>query len=63
MREESSDQKLKNLERPNHPPTRLSPLVPDGVFAIEGTELLRVRLTGKTLELLWWDDPRVFLRD
>jgi len=53
------------LERPNRPTARLSPLTQDGIFAIEGNELLRVRLTGKTLELLWWEDPnpRVFVRD
>jgi len=53
------------LERPNRPRARLTPLTADGVFAIEGSELLRARLTGKTLELLWWNDPnpRVFLRN
>ena len=53
------------LERPNHSILRLSPLTSDGEFAIEGSEHLRARLTGKTLELLWWDDPspRVFARD
>ena len=53
------------LQRPNRPPARLSPLAPDGVFAIEGSEYLRARLTGKTVELLWWEDlnPRVFARD
>ncbi len=53
------------LQRPSRPTTRLSPLTADGLFAIEGSELLRVRLTGKTLELLLRDDPnpRVFLRD
>ena len=53
------------LERPNRPPARLSPLTPDGVFAIEGSEYLRARLTGKTVELLWWEssNPRVFARD
>lgn len=53
------------LERPKRPPARLSPLTPDGVFAIEGNELLRVRLTGKTLDLFWWEypNPRVFARD
>ncbi len=51
------------LERPHRPRARLSPLTAGGVFAIEGNELLRARLTGKTLELLWWDDPkpRIFM--
>lgn len=53
------------LERPNRPTARLAPLTSAGVFAIEGSEHLRARLTGKTLELLWWNDPkpRVFARD
>jgi hypothetical protein len=53
------------LERPGRPRTRLSPLTANGVFAIEGTELLRARLTGKTLELLWWEypNPRIFVRN
>src|SRR5579871_1427 len=53
------------LERPNRPVARLLPLTPDGVFAIEGSDLLRARLNGKTLDLLWWNDPnpRVFARD
>jgi hypothetical protein len=52
------------LNRPNRPTVRLVPLTADGVFGIEGNEQLRARLTGKTLELLWWDDPkpRVFGR-
>jgi hypothetical protein len=53
------------LERPSRPTARLSPLTSDGLFAIQGSEHLRARLSGKTLELLWWDDPspRVFARD
>jgi hypothetical protein len=53
------------LERPDRPRARLSPLTANGIFAIEGSELLRARLTGKTLELLWWDDPnpRIFVRN
>lgn len=52
------------LERSGRPRARLSPLTANGVFAIEGSELLRARLTGKTLELLWRDDPnpRIFVR-
>lgn len=52
------------LDRPTRPSARLSPLTADGVFGIEGNDLLRARLTGKALELLWWDDPkpRVFAR-
>ncbi len=52
------------FHRPDRPPSRLSPLTADGLFAIEDNERLRVRLTGKVLELWWWDDPtpRVFAR-
>jgi len=52
------------LDRPSRPTARLGPLTVDGVFGIEGNDLLRARLTGKMLELLWWDDPkpRVFAR-
>lgn len=53
------------LERPGRPRARLSPLTADGVFAIEGSDLLRARLTGATLELLWREDPnpRIFTRN
>jgi hypothetical protein len=50
--------------RPKRPDARLSPLANE-VFAVEGYEILRVRLTGKTLEMLWSDEstPRIFLRE
>ncbi|RKH63552.1 S41 family peptidase [Corallococcus llansteffanensis] len=49
---------------PDLPVARLSPLTKD-VFAVEGYEVLRVRLTGKTLEMLWRDEPapRVYPRE
>jgi len=52
------------LIRPNRPEARLSPLT-DDLFAVEGVEILRVRFTGKTLEMVWSDEPapRVFLRE
>jgi hypothetical protein len=52
------------LDRANRPPARLGALTADGMFGIEGNELLRVRLTDKALELWWWDDPkpRIFAR-
>lgn len=52
------------LARPNRPVARLIPLNTDGLFAIEGSETLRARLTGKALELLAVDvpEPRVFPR-
>jgi hypothetical protein len=51
------------MERAKRPAARLSPLAQD-VFAVEGFDVLRVRLTGPTLELLWRDEPapRVFKR-
>lgn len=52
------------FERANRPRARLSPLDKNGLFAIEGNEFLRVRLSDKILELLWWNDPnsRIFVR-
>ena len=47
-------------DRPRWPRgARLSPLTADGVFAVEGMEALRVRLTGKALELMWEGDAGV----
>lgn len=53
------------LVRPGRPTARLSPLTQDGLFAIEGTDFMRAKLNGKTLELHWHDDPapRVYLRE
>lgn len=52
------------LKRPNRPLAKLYPLAKEGLFGIEGNELLRVRLNGKTLELFWWEypTPRIFSR-
>jgi hypothetical protein len=52
------------LTRPNRPTRRLSPLTSDGLFAVEGADILRVRFTPKSLELLRQDEsaPRVFER-
>ncbi|RKH15451.1 peptidase S41 [Corallococcus sp. CA053C] len=49
---------------PRRPAARLSPLAQD-VFAVEGYDALRVRLTGRTLEMLWRDEaaPRVYPRE
>ncbi|HEX8637340.1 MAG TPA: S41 family peptidase, partial [Pyrinomonadaceae bacterium] len=51
------------FERPNRPRARLVPLTANGLFAIDGNDLLRARLTGKTLELLWRGEPspRIFV--
>lgn len=46
------------LVRPDRPAARLSPLTTDGLFAIEGNEQLRARFMGKTVQLLWWNDPQ-----
>jgi hypothetical protein len=53
------------FRQPNRPPSRLAPLTSEGLFAIEGNERLRARITGKALELWWWDDPapRLFARN
>jgi hypothetical protein len=50
---------------PHRPTVRLSLLTAEGLFAVEGNDLLRVRLTGMTLELLFAGapTPRVFTRD
>jgi hypothetical protein len=50
------------LARPNRRTKRLTPLSSDGLFAVEGVDILRVRFMGKGLELLWHgeDAPRVF---
>jgi len=52
------------MTRGKRPPARLEPLSSEGLFGVEGFGILRVRLTGKTLELLWADEPapRVFAR-
>jgi hypothetical protein len=50
------------LARPNRPPRRLLPMNAEGLFAVEGADILRVRFRPKGLELLWRDEtvPRVF---
>jgi hypothetical protein len=52
------------LEQRNGTRERLSALNLNNLFAIEGNEFLRVRLNGKTLELIWWNDPnpRIFVK-
>ena len=45
------------LVRAQRPEARLTPLTEAGLFAVEGSERLRVRLTGKALELLWLGEP------
>lgn len=51
--------------RPGWPKTsRLTPLNTDGLFAVEGIDVLRVRLRNNTLELIWSDEaiPQTFPR-
>ncbi|RYZ43214.1 MAG: hypothetical protein EOO71_04615 [Myxococcaceae bacterium] len=45
------------LVRARRPDARSLPLTEDGLFAVEGSERLRVRLTGKALELSWLGEP------
>ena len=53
------------LTRPDRPTRRLLPLTADGLFAVDGTDGLRVRLTGAELQLLRADGspPRVVSRN
>jgi hypothetical protein len=53
------------LSRPNRPTGRLLPLTADGLFAVEGNDTLRVRLTKAELQLLRADGspPRVISRN
>ena len=50
------------LARADREPRRLAPLTADGLFAVEGVDVLRVRFTAKGLELLRMGEPaaRVF---
>jgi hypothetical protein len=50
------------LARPNRATRRLVPMNAEGLFAVEGVDILRVRFRPKGLELLWRDErvPRVF---
>jgi hypothetical protein len=50
------------LARPNRATRRLLPMNAEGLFAVEGVDILRVRFRPKGLELLWRDEtvPRVF---
>ena len=52
------------LTRADRPPRRLSPLDAEGLFAVDGVDVLRLRFTPKGLELLRQGDPapRVFER-
>jgi peptidase S41-like protein len=52
------------LTLPRRPTVQLTPLSRD-LFAVDGYESLRVRLNGRTLEMLWLDEaaPRVYPRE
>jgi hypothetical protein len=52
------------LTRPDRPTARLSLLTADGLFAVDRIESLRVKLTGRAMELLraGAPEPRVFPR-
>ena len=45
------------LVRADRPVRRLNPLTADGLFAVEGLDVLRVRFRAKALELLWLGEP------
>ena len=47
------------MARPNRETARLAPLTADGLFAVDGLDALRVRFTGKRLELLRLGDAAV----
>lgn len=56
------------IARPGNPrwpePRRLSPLTPDGLFAVDGVDVLRVSVKNQVLQL-WWkgeDKPQVLNR-
>ncbi|QSQ21682.1 S41 family peptidase [Pyxidicoccus parkwayensis] len=52
------------MMRPGRPDRRLSPLTADGLFAVDGSDMLRVRFKPKTMETLWRGAPapRVYPR-
>ena len=52
------------LSRPDRPTVRLAPMTTDGLFAVDGSDRLRVRFTGQALELLRAGEPapRLFPR-
>jgi len=52
------------LSRPDRPTVRLLPMTADGLFGVDGVDRLRVRFTGRALELLRAGEPapRVFPR-
>ena len=52
------------LSRPDRPTLRLAPMTTDGLFAVDGSDRIRVRFTGQALELLRAGEPapRLFPR-
>ena len=52
------------FQRANRPPLELSPLTTDGLFAVAGTDSVRIRLDGRAAEVMWVDDAssRVYAR-
>ncbi len=52
------------MVRQGRPDRRLSPLTEEGLFAVDGSDMLRVRFKPKAMETLWRGDPspRVFPR-
>lgn len=51
------------MRRPQRPDARLSPLTGDGLFAVDGSDMLRVKFTPAGVDLLWPGQPnRAFAR-
>ncbi|MBI1752019.1 MAG: S41 family peptidase [Acidobacteria bacterium] len=44
-------------DRSKRPSVRLLPLTEESLFAVEHLDILRLRLTGKTMEQLWMGEP------
>lgn len=45
------------MTRSDRPTRRLTPLTTDGLFAVEGSDMLRVRFLPHRIQTLWHDDP------
>ena len=45
------------MTRSDRPTRRLTPLTTDGLFAVEGNDMLRVRFLPHRIQTLWQDDP------
>jgi hypothetical protein len=48
------------MARTDRPPRGLTPLTADGLFAVDGSEMLRARFSDTKLETLWRGSPDVW---